>query len=252
MEAKMFEDRYSKRTMSFYILIWIFIVILIVMGFGVYKYFIKGETKMPFELSKIVIVSSAETTNESLTNNEYSAGIIQSNDIYVSITKNPKYKKEEFIKEISFDNFKIIGKNSVGTLEIYRPSKTIKKFDYKEAYKQQNIKYIGAQKTGLKDETLQIANQGGVMNFSIAFNNLGRISYPENENISLDGRLLGRLKLSDSDIKQKVSFDIKITVESGIIFYANIVLDLPIGDIIKDGIISLEYEGLQDIVFKRI
>ena len=54
-----------------------------------------------------------------------------------------------------------------------------------------------------KGEKLQIANQGGVIDFSIVVNNLGAITYNENEPIKVDGTLLKQIGI---ELKEE-SFD---------------------------------------------
>ena len=247
----MFKEAYNKRIIHFYILIWILIVLIFIVGFIMVRYFVKGETKMPFEISKILVVSSAQTTNVELLENTYSANVIQKNDFHISLEKNNKSKKEDFIKEIVFENFKVLESSNIGTVEIYRPSKDAKLFTYKEEYKQNNITYIGTQETNVKGEILEIANQGGVINFSIVLDNVGKISYTEDENINLDGRLLNKLEIPYEKIKYKISFDVKIKVESGNTFYTKIEIELPVGNILEEGVVSEEYKGITNLVFKR-
>ena len=249
----MFNGEYTKKIMDRYFLIWVVILIIIISFFVMYKYYVKGETNMPFKVSKIYIVSSAQTENIELEENkQYVADIIQKNDIYISIEKNNKYKKDEIIKQIKFDNFKIIEDSDKGSLTIYRPSKKEgKTYEYIEEYEVSNIEYIGTQKTDIKSEELTIANQGGIIQFSICLKDLGSISYSENENVQLDGMLLKNLKLKTEDISKKISFDMEIELESGVIFYTNMEITIPTGDIAEEGISNYTNENMNNLVFKR-
>lgn len=247
----MFKELYNKRVIHFYILIWVLIILICIAGFFMVKYFVKGETKMPFIISKILIVSSAQTTDINLVEKNYFADVIQKNDIYIAIEKNQKYNKEEIIDKISFENFKIFESENIGELGVYRPSKEEKLFTYKEEDKQEAITYVGAQETNIKTEKLEIANQGGIINFSIALNELGEILFSEEEDINIDGRLLNKLQIPKEKIEYKVSFDVKIMLETGNVFYTNIILELPVGNILEEGIAVKEYEDVEGLIFKR-
>lgn len=251
MEGKVFKEEYKKRIIHFYILIWILIALLIMAGISMFIYFAKGESKMPFKISKILTISSAQTINSSILENNYVANVIQKNDIYISIQKNEKYNKEEIIKEITFDNFQILKKPNRGIIEIYKPSKTSKLFDYKEEYKVDSITYYGVETTDTETVKLQIANQGGILNLSIIINNLGEIICLNDENVSLNGKLLSKLEIPYEDIKFKISFEIQILVESGNTFYTTITMDLPTGNILKDGVVSREYPDIEKLIYKR-
>ena len=52
-------------------------------------------------------------------------------------------------------------------------------------------------------------------------------------------------------MKFKVSFDLIIETESNHKFKANVVLDLPTGNILENGVGTLEDTELKDVIFKR-
>ena len=62
---------------------------------------------MPFELEKILMVSTVDAEKIDDPNNLWNIPIDQVNDIYIYIKKNDTAKKERLIKEIRFDNFQI-------------------------------------------------------------------------------------------------------------------------------------------------
>ena len=247
----MFNNAFNKRTIHLYIIIWILILLIIISGFTMVRYFVKGEDKIPFQISKMFTVSTAKTKNLNLEDKKYTADIMQINDIYISIEKNQKYKKDDLIKEISLENFRIIEGGRKGDFEIYKENKKNDKFIYTEENKQNQIVYKGVHILDLENDDLEIANQGGIIKLSIIFNNLGNIEYSVNDNVNRDGTLLNGLGLSYDDIKAKISFDLKIKLESGNNFYTNIILDLPVGNILQNGISSEEYSNIQNLVFKR-
>ena len=79
----------------------IIILIIAVIALIILKYNVEGEKNMPFKLSNIIVISSAEGYQES-ENKEYiwDAEIYQKNDIYLNIEKNINYKETEIIKSI--------------------------------------------------------------------------------------------------------------------------------------------------------
>lgn len=240
----------QKINIMLYISILIIIIALIVVFFIMYKYNVEGEAIPPFKVSKMVVVSSAKTENLQLKDGKYSADIVQNNDIRIAIEKNPEYKKEAIIKKVILNNFQIDQKDTLGNIEIYRPSKGIKSYEYIPQYKIQDmIEYIGEQETCVKGDTLQIANQGGIIDFSIILNNLGNVIYNENEALKVDGTLLKQIGIEK--LEYRISFDLIIELESGIKLKSKITLDLPTGNILENGIETSDESDLK-IVFKRI
>lgn len=226
------------------------IIALIVIFFIMYKYQVEGEAIPPFKISKMVVVSSAKTENLELIDGVYNADIIQNNDIKISIIKNPEYKKEAIIRKITINNIQIDKKQAIGDIEIYRPSRGAKLYDYKEEYKiQNNLEYVGAQETYLKGENLEISNQGGIIEFSIIESNIQKLKYNENETVKVDGTLLRQI--GKERLSYKVYFDLIIELESDLKLKTKITLDLPTGDIFENGIETLEETNMKTI-FKRI
>ena len=70
----------------------IIIIILLSIIFSI-KYQVEGESNMPFKLSKITIVSTAEGNENEGAKEKWNMSIYQNNDIYFSIEKNDKYNK---------------------------------------------------------------------------------------------------------------------------------------------------------------
>lgn len=233
-----------------YISVLTVIIILIVVLFIMYKYQVEGEAIPPFKITKLIAVSTAKTENLQLEEDTYKADVLQSNDIKIAIEKNPEYKKEAIIKNIIINNIQIDYKNTKGSIEIYRPSMSQKNYEYIEEYKvTEEFVYEGAQETYTKGKSLQIANQGGVIDFSIIVNELGTITYNENEAIKVDGTLLKELGIKE--ISFKIGFDLIIELESGIKLKTKVTLELPTGSILEKGIETIEETELKT-VFKRI
>ena len=239
----------KKRIIHTYVVIVIVIMILLIASLFMFKYHVEGETNLPFNLKKINVVSTAESDLNQDEEGIWHAGILQKNDIFFTIEKNSNYKKEEAIKKVSFENFQVTKINENMVVDIYRPTTSASTYNYSEEYKVERLEYQGGQSTNT--EALQINNQGGLIGFSITSGNLGEYIFSENEKLPSDGRLLAKAGIKSEDINFKISFDLIIETESNHRFKANIVLDLPTGDILEEGVGSIEDAQLEKVVFKR-
>ncbi|MFR5684702.1 MAG: hypothetical protein ACLUD1_11825, partial [Clostridia bacterium] len=65
------------------------------------------------------------------------------------------------------------------------------------------------------------------------------------------GTLIQKLDLTNEQLKGKISFDLTIKLEDKA-FKANIILELPYGDILTEGTTSIEKTNMDDIIFKRV
>lgn len=228
------------------------ILIIIVVIFSMYKYHVEGESKPPFIISKIIVTSSAKTVDIAQKDEDYVANILQNNDIKIAIQKNPEYKKEAKIKKLVINNIQITETNNASQIAVYRPSKGINPYDYQEQYVvKENMEYFGSSKTDLKGDNLQISNQGGIVELSVAQHNLGEITYKENEQISIDGTLIKKLNMESEDIAFKLTFDMIIELEGNLKLKTTITMDLPKGNIMENGIELYEHKDFKS-VFKRI
>jgi len=246
---KMLRNSLKRRFIGIYTSIIVLLIIAIIIGFVMYKYHVEGEQKMPFEVAEFLVISTAQTTGTILNEENYESNIIQKNDIYISLEKNLEYEDDEIIKKISFNNFKITKTNEKGITNIYRPAISEKAYDYSEEYIVTNgFEYIGDKITNTKQEVLTIGNQGGVINFSIATTDLGLLTYPKEENLVADGTLLNRIGVILEDIKAQITFDMTVELESGRNFKSNITLEIPTGDILKEGVSK---QHITNLVFKR-
>lgn len=244
------ESKISKLILkSAYIVI--IVLIITVIALLILKYQVEGEQNMPFKLSSIIIVSNAEGYQEKQ-NDDYrwDAEIYQNNDIYLNIEKNKNYKKIEAIKSIVIDNIKVNEEPQVGTIEVYRPSSdSLQTYDYKEEYKiTDKIEYIGGTESDIKN--LKISNQGNTLIIRV-LNKTGKRYTSNEEEFEHNGKLLDKVGITYEQIKTKISFDVTILLESDISFKANVELELPVGDIAKEGSSSLEITNTKNIVFKR-
>lgn len=246
----LFKDLKQKKFVYMGIITLAVLFFIILSIFLIIKYSVEGETKMPFELSKISVISTAESDIKQNENKTWEGDIVQKNDIFLYIEKNSNYKKDEIIKNVKINNFQILQDSKIGDIKIYRPSRINNGYTYEEEFLvSSEIEYKGAKETNT--EILAISNQGGLIGLSIYVDNIGKCKFNENERIQSDGRLIKRAEIDVQDIQFKISFDLIIELESGKSFKTNIVLDLPSDGMIENGVSQINIEK-NDIVFKRI
>ena len=246
----------EKRTLHGYIIIAVTVIIFLTVGLLMLKYQVEGEKNMPFNLSEMDIISTAKSSEiKKNKKGKWEAEIYQKNDIYFYIEKNDNYKKEEVIKTVKFNNFKTVKTNEIGEVAVYRPESGKEGYEYIYGYKKDylasgEIIYAGREDTDVS--LLEINNQGGIIGFSIITKNIGKYAFKENEAVNVDGRLLNKAKIVQEDIEIKASFDIIIETVSGKVFKSNIEVNLPEGDIIKEGVTMTKHTNSSEFIFKRI
>lgn len=238
-----------KKCIAFVVLIGIVSAV----GMIVIKYQVDGENNMPFELSKITIISTAEP--EIVSNNDedttWNFEINQVNDIYIFIDKNEEYNKYRIIDSVKIENIKITKAPDKGTVKTYMPSSAGGSvFSYDDAFLvNDSLTYGGA--TVSNEKNLEIGNQGGKMLIRFANTNLATYKSNEAEEIKHDGTILNKTEVQSEDLKFEVEFDIIIDVETTK-YKATVALKLPAGDIIEEGKSSQELTDFSNVVFKRI
>lgn len=139
------------------------------------KYAVEGESNMPFELSQIIVISTAEGLDAEGEEHTWNFDIVQNNDIYIYVSKNKSYEETEMIKSITLNNFKTENGPQIGNMQIYRPSENRDLlYEYKDEYiTNDKIVYNGSEASNLKN--LEIANQGGAILFRLCNKNVRKI-----------------------------------------------------------------------------
>ena len=241
------------KTKYIHIFVLLFIVFIIVFLAGIVslKYNVEGELNLPFYLSKISVISNVEGIDMEDSINKWNLSVVQNNDIYLSIKKRDNYKDTEIIENIKLDNFNIEQKPAIGEVKILRPDDKVESVIFKNSFENEvdKIEYTGSVDSSIKD--LKISNQGGLVAFRYVINNLGNYISNDDEQIN-HSELLKKINIRNNDLKFKVSFDIYIRLNSSKMYKSNINLELPIGDVVEQGIQSVEYDNLKDVIFKRI
>ncbi len=227
----------------------VIVLIMAVVALLILKYNVEGEKNMPFKLSSIIVASTAEGIQTENDEYKWDAEIYQNNDIYINIEKNKNYKETEIIKSVTIDNIQVNKEPQVGQIFLYRAKAEENNLfsNNDEFLINDKVEYIGDVNSDLKN--LKISNQGGTLILRV-INKTGKRYVSNEDEFSHDGKLLSKVNINYKQIQSVISFDLTISLESGIIFKANVKLELPVGDITTDGSASLENSG-KDIVFKR-
>lgn len=240
------------KSRQFHIIIFILIIIAILFVFGmiVLRYNVEGEGNPPFYISKISIISSTEGTDGEDAQNKWNLSVNQNNDIYLYIQKNENYQYTETIESIVLDNFNINKAPQKGELKLLKPDNTKENsiFVNKADNETDKIEYIGDMNSDVKN--MKISNQGGLVVFRYAIENLGNYISNDDEQINHD-ELLKKLSIKNEDLSFEVSFDVTANLTSKKTYKTRVTLDLPVGDVVNKGVQSVEKTDLNDIIFKR-
>lgn len=265
-----------KKIIELSLSITIIILIIAAASFMAIKYQVEGEKNMPYNLNKIIIISSAvtsdikdeennqntestENTGENTEKKEetnpeenyiWDEKVIQTNDVYIYLTKNENYKEESTIKNVKIENIQILKKANLGKIQIYMPNS---KDD--ELYKYLNEYLVGTSLTytgGAIDnkKTLEICNKGGAVCLSFANVDLGRYKSNEDEQIEQGAFILEKMNIPEEDLKFEVSFDLIIDVGNKA-YKGTVKLEMPIEGVVGKKETHVEITDFKDVKFKR-
>lgn len=214
------------------------------------KYDVEGEKVLPFSISKIFLVSTVDGHVVDDPENIWNIDVTQVNDLYIYIDKT--LEDEQTINEIKIENFVVNKIPSKGRLKVLRPTGELSNlYTYSEQdYIFTELIYTGAAIDDLK--SLEISNNGGVLAFRVALEELGTYISNEDEEITYDGKLLSNLGINLEEIQFNLSFDIIITTSDDVSYKGTINLDMPIESVIEEGSSNRELTDFSNVVFKRI
>ncbi len=241
------KERILKKCLFIAFLIVIFMVVISIM----LKYDVEGEKELPFSISKILVVSTVDGKLNDDKENIWNIGVTQVNDLYMYIDKS-MIDEEQTIKEIRIENFTVNKAPTKGNIKVLRPTGEIANLytHSEQDYLNDKIIYSGGVIDDLK--SLEISNNGGILGFRIAVENLGNYISNEDEEITYDGKLLSNLGVTIPEIAFNISFDVIITTSENISFKGTINLNMPIENVIEEGSSSKEITDFSSVVFKRI
>ena len=228
----------------------ILVVLAIIVAVIMLKYDKEGEKKMPFSISKILLVSTASGNAKDDGLNIWNIDIDEVNDVYIFI--NRMDESEDVIKEIKIDSFTVNTAPQKGELKIYRPTGELSNLytHSEQNYLEDSITYLGGQIDDMKN--LEIANTGGIIGFRAALENLGNFVSNETQEINYDGTLFSHLGIGLDDIKFNISFDIIIKTGKDISYKGTLNLDMPVETIMTEKESNKEITDFSDVVFKRM
>lgn len=245
-------DEIVKKIIRIFIIIFITVLIGTTIALLILKYNVEGEDSVPFELSKIMVISTGEgiDTLEEQSENRWNLKLVNNNDIYVEISKNKNYEKTEIIDKVIIENIEIEKAPNKGTVKLYKPTpkENIIYENTSENEIGKTLEYTGKENSSAKN--LEIANQGGLILFRHSIEDLGIYSSNAAE-IKHDGTILRSQNITYDDIKCKISFDLSIKLKSEMEYITTIKLDLPAGNIIEEGTSHYQRIDFRDTIFRR-
>ena len=253
------EKNNFKQTIKFIGIILVVAIIIAIAVFKVIKYEVEGEKNMPFQLGKIIVISSASSSaDQELVVEEgqevekyiWNERVIQTNDVYVYIDKNQNYKEEQLIKNIRIENIRFMKNVNLGKIQVYMPSSEDGAlYQYVNDYLvNSTLTYRGAEKDNKKN--LEIGNQGGCVYFSLA--NMELPNYKSNVDTEIEqgAFILEKMGLNEEDLKFKVAFDLVIEVKDKS-YKGTVVLDLPVENVVGVKETHTEIIDFSNVIFKR-
>ena len=128
----------NKKLIKISSIIAVSILIIAIIVILALRYNIEGEKNLPFKITSIRVVSTAQGNNQEDAENKWNLDVVQKNDFYFYLEKNPDYNKEDSISKITFENFKIEKSSDKGTVSIYKPSTNSILYYYNDEYKIEN------------------------------------------------------------------------------------------------------------------
>lgn len=242
--------KYLTHKKSFHIVMMITIIAIIffVIGILILRYNVEGETNMPFDLTKISIISSSDGISKEFENSKWKFDLYQYNDLYLYIDKNQEYEGTDLITEVKVADIRVDGENS-NKIKIYKPDSVEEQqiFKNKDENIVQEVVYTGGMESNLKK--LQISNQGGLVSFRCSYDQL--IEY-ETDDVEINNQeLLLKAGIKNEQLQAKLSFDLIISTKSGKEYQTNISLDIPVDDVVGQATTSKEITDMSDFIFKR-
>lgn len=240
------------QTIKFYVAIIIMVIILIFVAMVIIKYQVEGEKNMPFNLSKIIVISTAEGVEKEDKKENWDFDIFQNNDVYLYIDKNLNFSSntETYISSVTIENIRVTGP-IIGEIKAYMPNSLEGRlYDYSEDYIiDESLVYKGGNKSNSR--TLEIGNQGGEILIRFSNINVGKYTSSKDKQVVHDGTLIEKIGKTTEDFKFNVKFDL-ILKTNKTKYKAEISLYLPNGDLAKEGTTSLEINDTSNIIFKRV
>ena len=229
------------------VLLFVFVVIMMI------KYEVEGETNMPFQLSKIVVIGTVEgVETQTDSDAKWNFDIYQNNDVYFYIDKNENNSnEEELIKSVRISNIQITKEPQKGTIRTYMPnSGSGRLYTYDDQFLvEEQLEYRGSSESS--STNLEIGSQGGVALIRFSNSNIGNYTSNKDEEIIHNSTLLDKIKATNKEIDFSISCNFIIETTKAK-YQAEISLNLPTSNLDEEENCYLEKTDMSDIVFKRV
>lgn len=229
------------------VLLFTFVIIMMI------KYEVEGETNMPFQLSKIVVIGTVEgVETQADSKTKWNFDIYQNNDIYFYIDKNEKNSKEdELIKNVKISNIQITKEPQKGNIKVFMPNSEVGRlYTYDDQFLvEEKLEYHGSSESS--STNLEIGSKGGTALIRFSNSTIGNYTSDKDKEIIHNSTLLNKIEATNEEIKFNVSFDFMIETTKTK-YQATISLDLPTGNLDEDENCYLEKTDMSDVVFKRV
>ncbi|MCI9413509.1 MAG: hypothetical protein HFJ31_03270, partial [Clostridia bacterium] len=155
----------EKRKETIKLIIAVSILVLVLLGVAIMmiKYEVEGETNMPYQLSKIVVIGTVEGVETAEKSKEkWNFDICQNNDVYFYIDQNTNnIKEDELIKSVKISNIQIKKAPQKGAIQTYMPnSEAGRLYTYDEQFLvDEKLEYKGSSSSN--SSNLEIGSKGG-------------------------------------------------------------------------------------------
>ena len=111
----------------------------------------------------------------------------------------------------------------------------------------QSVEFIGEKESKVK--SMQMSNQGDLIYFRVANNNLAR--YSSNDDEINYNQLLNKAGIKEEELKIQIKFDMQIRLVSGKTFSTTVETEVPINGVVDQGTVSGEIIDVNKLIFKR-
>lgn len=229
------------------VLLFIFVVIMMI------KYEVEGETNMPFQLSKIVIIGTVEGVEQQKENSaKWNFDICQNNDIYFYIDQNKNNSQEdELIKSVKISNIQVTNAPQKGTIKTYMPNSAAGRlYAYDDQFLvEEKLEYRGSSQSS--STNLEIGSKGGTALIRFCNSSIGNYASDKDKEIIHNSTLLKKIETINEEIKFSISCDFMIETTKAK-YQSQINLDMPTGNLDEEENCYLEKTDMSDIIFKRV
>ena len=152
--------------------------------------------------------------------------------------------------KIQISNITISRQSELGETKFYKPTEEEKRmFNNLEENEVTELTYNGDLTSNIKEQ--KISNQGGIVAFRYAINDIAQYSSEEDKEID-HSQLLKLTNIKNEDIATTLKFDIEIYLKSGKKYQSTIEQEILPEDVIENGTSASENTKLDDIIFKRV